>query len=32
MAAAPVWKIAYRLVLSREGEKARLQGWGMSKI
>jgi hypothetical protein len=29
MAAAPVWKIAYRLVLSREGEKARLQGWAM---
>lgn len=27
--AAPVWKTAYRLVLPREGGKARLQGWGV---
>ena len=27
--AAPVWKTAYRLVLPKEGEKARLQGWGV---
>ena len=26
---APVWKTAYRLVLPKEGEKARLQGWGV---
>ena len=27
--AAPVWKTAYRLVLPKEGGKARLQGWGI---
>ena len=27
--AAPVWKTAYRLVLPKEGGKARLQGWGV---
>jgi hypothetical protein len=27
--AAPVWKTAYRLVLPKEGDKARLQGWGI---
>jgi len=27
--AAPVWKTAYRLVLPREGGKARLQGWAV---
>ncbi|WP_246741842.1 DUF4139 domain-containing protein [Rhodomicrobium udaipurense] len=27
--AAPVWKTAYRLVLSKDGGKARLQGWGV---
>ncbi len=27
--AAPVWKTSYRLVLPREGGKARLQGWGI---
>src|SRR5580704_9009046 len=27
--AAPVWKTAYRLVLPKEGERARLQGWGV---
>ncbi len=26
---APVWKTAYRLVLPKEGGKARLQGWGI---
>ena len=26
---APVWKTAYRLVLPKEGEKARLQGWAV---
>ncbi len=26
---APVWKTAYRLVLPKEGGKARLQGWGV---
>jgi hypothetical protein len=26
---APVWKTAYRLVLPREGGKARLQGWAV---
>jgi hypothetical protein len=26
---APVWKTAYRLVLPKEGDKARLQGWGV---
>jgi hypothetical protein len=29
MAAAPVWKTAYRLVLPREGGNARLQGWAV---
>lgn len=27
--AAPVWKTAYRLVLPKDGAKARLQGWGI---
>ncbi|MGP0091168.1 MAG: hypothetical protein ACLPKB_14590 [Xanthobacteraceae bacterium] len=27
--AAPVWKTAYRLVLPKEGDRARLQGWGV---
>ena len=27
--AAPVWKTSYRLVLPKEGGKARLQGWGV---
>jgi hypothetical protein len=27
--AAPVWKTAYRLVLPKEGGKARLQGWAI---
>ncbi|MGA2128617.1 MAG: DUF4139 domain-containing protein [Xanthobacteraceae bacterium] len=27
--AAPVWKTSYRLVLPREGGKARLQGWAV---
>lgn len=27
--AAPVWKTSYRLVLPKEGGKARLQGWGI---
>ncbi|MGZ8402643.1 MAG: DUF4139 domain-containing protein [Rhodoplanes sp.] len=27
--AAPVWKAAYRLVLPKEGAKARLQGWAV---
>ena len=27
--AAPVWKTAYRLVLPKEGGKARLQGWAV---
>jgi Domain of unknown function (DUF4139) len=27
--AAPVWKTAYRLVLPKDGGKARLQGWGV---
>ncbi len=27
--AAPVWKTAYRLVLPKDGGKARLQGWGI---
>ena len=27
--AAPVWKTAYRLVVSREGKTARLQGWAV---
>lgn len=27
--AAPVWKTAYRVVLPKEGGKARLQGWGV---
>ncbi len=27
--AAPVWKTSYRLVLPRDGGKARLQGWGI---
>lgn len=27
--AAPVWKTGYRLVLPKEGGKARLQGWGV---
>jgi hypothetical protein len=27
--AAPVWKTAYRLVLPRNGNKARLQGWAV---
>jgi hypothetical protein len=27
--AAPVWKTAYRLVLPRDGDRARLQGWGV---
>jgi hypothetical protein len=26
---APVWKTAYRIVLPKEGGKARLQGWGV---
>jgi hypothetical protein len=26
---APVWKTAYRIVLPKEGGKARLQGWGI---
>ncbi len=26
---APVWKTAYRLILPKEGGKARLQGWGI---
>jgi hypothetical protein len=26
---APVWKTAYRLVLPKDGAKARLQGWGV---
>ncbi len=26
---APVWKTSYRLVLPKEGGKARLQGWGI---
>lgn len=26
---APVWKTAYRLVLPKDGAKARLQGWGI---
>ncbi len=29
VAAAPVWKAAYRLVLPQEDGKARLQGWGI---
>jgi hypothetical protein len=29
MAAAPVWKTAYRLVLPRDGGNARLQGWAV---
>ena len=29
MVAAPVWKTAYRLVLPKEGGKARLQGWAV---
>ncbi len=28
-AAAPVWKTAYRLVLPKTGDKARLQGWAV---
>lgn len=27
--AAPVWKTSYRLVLPKDGGKARLQGWGV---
>ncbi len=27
--AAPVWKTSYRVVLPKEGGKARLQGWGI---
>ena len=27
--AAPVWKTAYRLVLPKDGDKARLQGWAV---
>ena len=27
--AAPVWKTSYRLVLPKDGGKARLQGWGI---
>jgi len=27
--AAPIWKTSYRLVLPKEGGKARLQGWGI---
>ena len=27
--AAPVWKTAYRMVLPKEGGKARLQGWAV---
>ncbi len=27
--AAPVWKTAYRVVLPKEGGRARLQGWGV---
>jgi hypothetical protein len=26
---APVWKTAYRIILPKEGGKARLQGWGV---
>lgn len=29
MVAAPIWKTAYRLVLPRSGDKARLQGWAV---
>jgi hypothetical protein len=29
MAAAPIWKTAYRLVLPRDGGNARLQGWAV---
>jgi hypothetical protein len=29
MAAAPVWKTAYRLVLPKDGSNARLQGWAV---
>ena len=29
MVAAPVWKTSYRLVLPKEGGRARLQGWGV---
>jgi hypothetical protein len=29
IAAAPIWKTAYRLVLPREGGNARLQGWAV---
>jgi hypothetical protein len=29
MAAAPVWKTAYRLVLPKDGGSARLQGWAV---
>jgi hypothetical protein len=29
LVAAPVWKTAYRLVLPKDGDKARLQGWAV---
>jgi hypothetical protein len=29
LVAAPVWKTAYRLVLPKDGNKARLQGWAV---
>ncbi len=29
MVAAPIWKTAYRLVLPKDGDKARLQGWAV---